>query len=144
MFKTSLQFKLLLTLLLFGFVTVSHAKPPKEISLADASEIVRNKTNGKILSARTSRVNGQNLHKIQVLTQSGRVKIYRVPAQKNRDRHARSKPNNKFWSNDTPYNRFRSNQNNLKPKFQPRSENYSKRSTVPKSTTYSKNNPKDK
>jgi hypothetical protein len=64
---------------LFLTVQLSFAQGRKEVSLAQASENIRNDTKGKILSAKTTEINGRRTHKIQVLTPSGRVKVYRIP-----------------------------------------------------------------
>ncbi len=64
---------------LLAIVPISMAKNKKTVSLAEASQAVRLKTKGKILSARTIHSDGHATHKIQVLTPSGRVKTIKVP-----------------------------------------------------------------
>ncbi len=48
------------------------------LSLSQAVESVRRRTNGKIVSADTRVQGGREVHHIKVLTKDGRVKTYRV------------------------------------------------------------------
>lgn len=50
------------------------------ISLDEAVSRVRRQTNGKILAAKTVRIDGRPVHVIKVLTPDGRVKRIRVDA----------------------------------------------------------------
>jgi uncharacterized membrane protein YkoI len=51
-------------------------------SLAEAIESVRNKTNGRIVSAETRVSGGREMHYIKVLTKDGKVKTHKVPGRK--------------------------------------------------------------
>ncbi len=90
---------------LFLATQLSFAQGRKEVSLAQASEHIRNDTKGKILSAKTTEINGRKTHKIQVLTPSGRVKVYQIPVspqtrpqntnQRNPVQQRRTEPSNR-------------------------------------------------
>ncbi len=73
--------KILVFLMLFlSNNSVLYAAGNKDtISLEQASEMVRLQSKGKVLSARTTNFNGGKTHRIQVLTPSGRVKIFQIP-----------------------------------------------------------------
>ncbi len=76
-------FALLLLMLTIG-LPVNAADKKKIVSLEQASELVRQQSEGKVLSARTTNFNGNRTHRIQVLTPSGRVKIFQIPLNKDR------------------------------------------------------------
>lgn len=50
-------------------------------SLDSAVKSVKQKTGGRILSAKTITENGQQIHKIKVLLPSGKVRVFKVNAQ---------------------------------------------------------------
>lgn len=52
------------------------------MSLSEAIESVRNKTNGRIVSAETRVSGGREMHYIKVLTKDGKVKTHKVPGRK--------------------------------------------------------------
>lgn len=52
------------------------------MSLSEAVESVRKKTDGKILSAQTKLKGGREVHYIKVLTEDGKVKTYTVQGRK--------------------------------------------------------------
>jgi uncharacterized membrane protein YkoI len=55
------------------------------MTLSEAVESVRKRTDGRIVSAETRTKNGNEMHHIKVLTKDGKVKTYKVPGRK-RDR----------------------------------------------------------
>ncbi|MCB1586342.1 MAG: hypothetical protein R3F25_06500 [Gammaproteobacteria bacterium] len=69
-------------LLLCSFSAFSQIKNNNEMSLEDATEYVRSTSKGKVLSAKTNVNQGKKSHRIQVLTPSGRVRVYQIDAQK--------------------------------------------------------------
>lgn len=52
------------------------------MSLAEAIESVRRRTNGRIVSAETRVQGGREVHHIKVLTQDGKVRTHRIPGRK--------------------------------------------------------------
>ena len=78
------KIKLLLIVALIGLMPFSYAKDKDDVSLEQASETIRKETKGQVLSATTKTYKGVKSHRIQVLTESGRVKVYQVPANKNK------------------------------------------------------------
>lgn len=50
-------------------------------NLNRAVKSIKEKTGGRILSAKTVKKNGQQIHKIKVLLPSGKVQTFRVTAQ---------------------------------------------------------------
>lgn len=52
------------------------------MSLAEAIESVRWKTNGRIVSAETKVSGGREVHYIKVLTKDGKVRTHKVPGRK--------------------------------------------------------------
>jgi len=76
-------------------MNISYAKVTPHITLEQASETVRKKSKGKVLSARTIRtINGTKIHKIKILTPDGRVKMHSV--------HDRLSPENDIYSGNKP------------------------------------------
>lgn len=78
--------------LMMLFSTISQASPyfsPNYIQFAKnnnqnlnrAVKSIKEKTGGRILSAKTVKKNGQKIHKIKVLLPSGKVQTFRVTAQ---------------------------------------------------------------
>ena len=57
----------------------------KGMSLSEAIESVRRKTDGRVVSAETKVSNGRETHHIKVLTKDGKVKTYKVPGRRRRD-----------------------------------------------------------
>ena len=88
MFRLALKSQFLLFILIMGFGQFSVAAKKQQVSLEEASELIRHSTQGKVLSARTTGKDNLKSHRIQVLTPSGRIKVYQVPAnnsQKNKN-----------------------------------------------------------
>ena len=50
-------------------------------SLNNAAQSVKQRTGGRILSAKTVRKKGQRVHKIKVLLPSGKIQIFTINAQ---------------------------------------------------------------
>ena len=50
-------------------------------TLNEATQSIKQKTGGRILSAKTVKSNGQIIYKIKVLLPSGKVQTFKVPAQ---------------------------------------------------------------
>ena len=50
-------------------------------TLNDATQSIKQKTGGRILSTKTVKINGQIIYKIKVLLPSGKVQTFKVPAQ---------------------------------------------------------------
>ena len=85
----------ILSLMLFIFITLmspmSQANPQlsstyiqlaqNNQSLDTAVQSIKQKTGGRILSAKTVTKNGQRVHKIKVLLPSGKVQVFKVTAQ---------------------------------------------------------------
>ena len=57
----------------------------KGMTLSEAIESVRSKTDGRIVSAETRVSNGRETHHIKVLTKDGKVKTYKVPGRRRGD-----------------------------------------------------------
>ena len=85
----------ILSLMLFIFITLmspmSQANPQlsstyiqlaqNNQSLDTAVQSIKQKTGGRILSAKTVTKNGQRVHKIKVLLPSGKVQVFKITAQ---------------------------------------------------------------
>lgn len=121
--KNKAQMIIIVILLTLSFGV--HANRP--MNLEDATMHVRESTKGKILSAKTTVSQGQKVHRIQVLTQKGRVKIYRIPAQNgsqsgyNRPRsqpqprnNLNSSSNSNFHNNPASRSNYRDNYDNYR------------------------------
>ena len=54
---------------------------PKHISLERAVSSVKKRTKGRLLSAKTVRIQGERTHVIKLLTQGGHVKKVLIPRQ---------------------------------------------------------------
>lgn len=54
------------------------------ISLAEATRMVRDRTDGQVLRAETRRDKGRVVHRIRVLTEDGRVRTWHVDAETGR------------------------------------------------------------
>ncbi len=76
----------LLVLFLANTSFLNAAGKKDTTSLEQASEMVRLQSKGKVLSARTTNFNGGKAHRIQVLTPSGRVKIFQIPISESKFR----------------------------------------------------------
>jgi len=85
MFRLALKSQFLLFILVMGFGQSPVAAKKQQVSLEEASELIRHSTQGKILSARTTSKDNLKSHRIQVLTPSGRIKVYQVPANNNQN-----------------------------------------------------------
>ena len=81
----------LFSLLALLFSPVSQANPQQSStyiqlaqnnqSLDTAVQSIKQKTGGRILSAKTVTKNGQRVHKIKVLLPSGKVQVFKITAQ---------------------------------------------------------------
>jgi hypothetical protein len=121
------------TLLIF-IASPLYAGAKFSVTLEQAADQVRKSSNGRILSARTTKFKGQFSHRIQVLTPSGRVKIVQIPAaliklegyndsNNYRNNSKQRQPDDNIKDNKRP-NRYQNNnrQNtqpqNIKPNYQ--------------------------
>ena len=52
------------------------------MTLSEAVESVRQRTDGRIVSAETKTKNGNEVHHIKVLTKDGKVKTYKIQGRK--------------------------------------------------------------
>lgn len=60
------------------------AQASNGMSLAQATQMVRERTGGQVLRAETRREQGRTVHRIRVLTDDGRVQTWRVDAETGR------------------------------------------------------------
>jgi uncharacterized membrane protein YkoI len=60
------------------------AQASEQISLAQATHMVRERTGGQVLRAETRRDKGRTVHRIRVLTEDGRVRTWHVDAESGR------------------------------------------------------------
>ena len=60
------------------------AQASNGISLAEATRMVRDRTDGQVLRAETKRDKGRTVHRIRVLTEDGRVRTWHVDADTGR------------------------------------------------------------
>lgn len=124
MFKFALQNRIkaqsILFIVLMGFVQFSVAENKPVITLEEASKQVLKTSKGKILSAKTTNSNGQKTHRIQVLTPTGRVKIFQIPATNPRyksDYYSQDRTNrNRINRYSNRYNNQGTNNLNTMPK----------------------------
>jgi hypothetical protein len=127
--------KLLIIMTLLLLMPISYANED-EISLEQASESIRKESKGQVLSATTKNYKGVKTHRIQVLTESGRVKVYQVPANKQQQPKPRqpqqndsryNRPNNSNDSNNyrniNPNNNSTNRKETKKQKFRTRPQN---------------------
>ena len=66
------------------FAHPSHSEKKRGISLDEAVSRARRRSDDKILSAETVRVDGRRVHRIKVLTSQGRVKHVQIDADTGR------------------------------------------------------------
>lgn len=64
--------------------TLQLAQAEENISLSQATRMVRERTGGQVLRAETKRSKGRTVHRIRVLTEDGRVRTWHVDAQTGR------------------------------------------------------------
>jgi len=110
--STSQLIKFILITVLISLVTIVQAQTSKSVSLEDASKSIQSKSNGKILSAKTSFLNNQKTHKIKVLLPSGRIKVYQIPANKSPRKQRNQQRNDRYQSNDYRQNQSSQHHNN--------------------------------
>lgn len=60
------------------------AEASNGISLAEATRMVRERTEGQVLRAETKREKGRTVHRIRVLSEDGRVRNWHVDAETGR------------------------------------------------------------
>lgn len=125
--NTLLKTFVLFLLFLFNNSAVSAADQKSTVTLEQASEMIRQQSKGKVLSARTTNFDGGRTHRIQVLTPSGRVKIFQIPMNKD-----------KFKSQEANKSRYSKNQTNTPANSASRSKHSNYRS--PNSGNTTKNN----
>ena len=98
-----------------GFGQFAVAAKKQQTSLEEASELIRHSTQGKVLSARTTGKGDLKSHRIQVLTPSGRIKVYQVPAnnnQNNKNNNRRdNRQNTNYFVNPNKQDNSRSSRN---------------------------------
>jgi hypothetical protein len=63
---------------------VRVAQASASVSLAQATQMVREQTGGQVLRAETKRDKGRAVHRIRVLTDDGRVRTWHVDAETGR------------------------------------------------------------
>lgn len=120
------KIRLLLLILILGISQIAVSKDSNPMSLEEASDHIRETTNGKVLSARTVRSKNSKSHRIQVLTPTGRVKVYMVPAQERNNKQnffQRSENNfdkNRRYTND----KNNTEDSNKSERYQRNNENY--------------------
>jgi len=88
LFRTCLLTGLLAlqAMLLPGLATAAPAQPGAPLMLAQSGEMtldqstqmVRERTGGRVLSARQVQRNGNRMHEVRVLISEGNVRVYRV------------------------------------------------------------------
>lgn len=88
-------------ILMLSSASIVQAK----VSLEDAANQAKKQTNGKILSAKTTRRLGTKVHRIQVLTPSGRVKIFHVPANNDKNGKPRTNDDSQYQNKSRSSNR---------------------------------------
>ena len=64
----------------FRYLQLAQSDQSAGMSLDQAVQSVKEKTGGRILSAKTVNRNGQRIHKIKVLLPSGKVQVFRITA----------------------------------------------------------------
>jgi len=82
---------LTLSLLCSLLPMIAAAGEPEEkngLTLDKAVSKVREQTDGRILSAKTVRDNGEQIHQIRVLTKDGRVRNFQMPIVQKRQQPA--------------------------------------------------------
>jgi hypothetical protein len=60
------------------------AQAAEQVSLAEATRMVQERTGGQVLRAETKRDKGRAVHRIRVLTEDGRVRTVHVDAETGR------------------------------------------------------------
>jgi len=156
--------KVIIVITLLGFVQCLYAQNNDFVSLEEASETIRKESKGQVLSATTNQYNGVTSHRIQVLTKSGRVKVYQVPAYKkdipqhygnsnssNKNNYRNRQPNNSTNNNRNRKPNNSNNNRNNKPKPSTRSNsrsnsrsNYNRSVPATKQPSYSSGDTKKK
>lgn len=117
MIKAAHKILPLFTLILFNVFSSEALAQKSSVSLEEASEMIRHSTQGKVLSAKTNDNNGAQSHRIRVLTPSGRVKVYNVPA--NNSTFSERNPRSSFSTQPNTQQGYQNNSNrNLRPQRQ--------------------------
>ena len=124
--------KILVLLMLFlSNNSIIYAAGKKgTISLEQASEMVRLQSKGKVLSARTTNFNGGKNHRIQVLTPSGRVKIFQIPIAESHFRKPQYYNSPRYQHDKTNIRSNYSNHSNLSNYRTPNSHSTSKNNST--------------
>ncbi|VAW39776.1 hypothetical protein MNBD_GAMMA01-2040 [hydrothermal vent metagenome] len=101
MYKIMLKIQIVLLITLMSFSQFAMAEKRNNVTLEEASELVRIKSKGKVLSARTTNFNGEKAHRIQVLTPAGRVKVVQIPVyQQKKHRTSDYRSERKYYTHD--------------------------------------------
>ncbi|MCF6319607.1 MAG: hypothetical protein L3J83_10095 [Proteobacteria bacterium] len=121
----------LILMLLLSNSSILYAAGKKDtISLEQASEMVRLQSKGKVLSARTTNFNGGRAHRIQVITPSGRVKIFQIPIAESHFRKPQHYNNPRYPHDKTNIRSNYSNRSNLSNYRAPSSRTTSRKSST--------------
>ena len=77
---------IIIFLVVLVFTGPSHGKDndKKILDANSAAELIKQRTNGKVLSVTPSRQNGQASFRVKVLHDDGKIKIYRLNASDNK------------------------------------------------------------
>jgi len=118
--------KLLIIMTLLLLMPFSYANNDDEVSLEQATESIRKESQVQVLSATTNNYRGVKSHRIQVLTESGRVKVYQVPANKNEQPNSNKYQNNNNRSNNSNNSNTSNNYRNIAPNNNSRDRKESK------------------
>ena len=72
------------SILCLALMQTAVAAPKRRATLDDAISEAREDVPGRVLSAETVRENGQEVHRLRILSEDGRVRRYNMDAQTGR------------------------------------------------------------
>jgi uncharacterized membrane protein YkoI len=72
------------SILCLALMQTTVAAPERRATLDDAISEAREDVPGRVLSAETVRENGQEVHRLRILSEDGRVRRYNMDAQTGR------------------------------------------------------------
>ena len=72
------------SILCLALMQTAVAAPERRTTLDDAISEAREDVPGRVLSAETVRENGQEVHRLRILSEDGRVRRYNMDAQTGR------------------------------------------------------------
>ena len=72
------------SILCLALMQITMAAPERRATLDDAISEAREDVPGRVLSAETVRENGQEVHRLRILSEDGRVRRYNMDAQTGR------------------------------------------------------------